>query len=66
METSASFEARSAPPPYPAETSVGHGGPKRARSRKRRIEAKESLQPTESPLLGGAFDPGGSSARILL
>ena len=52
METSASFEARSAPPPYPAETSVGQGGPKRARSRKRRTEAKGSLQPTKSPLLG--------------
>ncbi len=29
-----------------------HGGPKRARSRKRWKEAKGSLQPTESPLLG--------------
>ena len=34
------------------ETSVGHGGPKRARSRKRWTEAKGSLQLTESPLLG--------------
>jgi hypothetical protein len=34
------------------ETSVDHGGPKRARNRKRWIEAKGSLQPTESPLLG--------------
>jgi hypothetical protein len=34
------------------ETSVGHGGPKRARSRKRWKEAKGSLQLTESPLLG--------------
>jgi hypothetical protein len=36
------------------ENSVGHGDPKRARSRKRWIEAKRSLQPTESPLLGVA------------
>src|ERR1700730_13519522 len=35
------------------ETSVGHGGPKRARSRKRWKEAKGSLRPTESPPLGG-------------
>jgi len=34
------------------ETSVGHGGHKRARSRKRWKEAKGSLQPTKSPLLG--------------
>jgi hypothetical protein len=34
------------------EASVGHGGPKRARSRKRWKEAKGSLQLTESPLLG--------------
>ncbi len=34
------------------ETSAGHGGPKRARSRKRWKEAKGSLQPTKSPLLG--------------
>jgi RHS repeat-associated protein len=39
------------------ETSVGHGGPKRARSRKRWKEAKGSLQPTQSPLLGGYGDP---------
>ena len=32
--------------------SVGQGGPKRARSRKRWKEAKGSLQPTQSPLLG--------------
>ena len=37
------------------ETSVGHGGPKRARSRKRWKEAKGSLQPTKSPLLGGPW-----------
>jgi hypothetical protein len=37
------------------EISVGHGGPKRARSRKRRKEAKGRLQPTKSPLLGGWF-----------
>ena len=36
------------------ETSVGHGGPKRARSRKRWKEAKASLQPTKSPLPGRA------------
>jgi phosphate transport system substrate-binding protein len=34
------------------ETLVGHGGPKRARNRKRWKEAKGSLQPTKSPLLG--------------
>ena len=31
---------------------MGHGGPKRARSRKRWKEAKGSLPLTESPLLG--------------
>lgn len=34
---------------------MDHGGPKRARNRKRWIEAKGSLQPTESPLLGDAI-----------
>jgi type 1 fimbria pilin len=48
---------------------VGHGGPKRARNRKRWKEAKGSLQPTKSPLLGvagGADSFGQGMIGILL
>ena len=44
---------------------MGHGGPKRARSRKRRTEAKGSLQPTKSPLLGGTIVGAFAHSRVV-
>ena len=63
METSASFEARSAPWSYPAENRMGHGGPKRARSWKRRKEPRKTYRSWRSPLLGHAKEePTGNRA----
>src|SRR5262249_12690362 len=66
METSASFEARSAPWSYPAESKMGHGGPKRARSWKRRTAPSKAYRLWRSPLLGDTYRPAFSFAMTPL